>query len=167
QTETWLNLRIRMRYHIADWQERGLLVRPAERALRDVFRITRYACDMLGEIASENARLAPGEAGKRAFTGSQWNTLVHPFYANGENIPFHSGDVLLVRGSAHNSAAIARIGDIDSQFSHTALIYIDPEGEHWVVEALIEDGAVINTLEHVLGAGLGRAVLYRFRDGEI
>jgi hypothetical protein len=75
--------------------------------------------------------------------------------------------VILMRGSAHNSAAIARIGDVDSQFSHIAIVHIDPEGQHWMVEALIEDGSVINTLDHVLHHGLGRAVLYRCKDAAL
>lgn len=158
------SIRMSLRDRIGEWQEKGILLRPAEVALRDVFRIARYANDMLGEIASGNARLVPAQQTRRAFTGTAWNTLVHPFYDSGENIPFRSGDVIVVRGSAHNSAAIARIGDVDTQFSHTAIIYVDPKGEHWVVEALIEDGAVINPLERVLDHGLGRAVLYRFKD---
>ena len=156
--------RMRMRGRIGEWQHAGIFARPAEIALRNVFRIARNASDMLGEIASNNARLAPGETSKRGFSGTSWNTLVNPAYANGRDIPFQSGDLLLMRGSAHNSAAIARIGDVDSQFSHIAIIYIDPEGQNWVVEALIEDGSVINTLDHVLHHGLGRAVLYRSKD---
>lgn len=157
-------IRMRLRDRIQEWQAKGIFLRPAEIALRDVFRVARYASDILGEVAGDNARLAPGQQTRRAFTGTDWNTLVHPLYDNGENIPFRSGDVLLVRGSAHNSAAIARIGDIDSQFSHVAMIYVAPDGRHWVVEALIEEGAVIKPLEEVLDAGLGRAVLYRFKD---
>ena len=156
--------RMRMRDRIGEWKNAGIFARPAEIALRNVFRIARNASDMLGEIASNNARLASGEKSTRGFSGTNWNTLVHPAYADGRNIPFQSGDLLLMRGSAHNSAAIARIGDVDSQFSHIAIIYIDPEGQNWVVEALIEDGSVINTLDHVLHHGLGRAVLYRSRD---
>jgi hypothetical protein len=160
--------RMRLRDRIADWHSSGLLTRPAEIALRDVFRVSRYASDILGEIASSNARLSPGENSKRGFTGTAYNTLVNPaFYNNSRYIPFRSGDVIVVRGTAHNSAAIARIGDVDTQFSHTAIVYIDPQGQHWVVEALIEDGSVINSLAHVLDHGLGRAVLYRFRDPEI
>ncbi|HYD14874.1 MAG TPA: YiiX/YebB-like N1pC/P60 family cysteine hydrolase [Hyphomicrobium sp.] len=159
--------RMRLRDRITNWSAKGVLRRPAQNALRDVFRIARNASDMLGEIASGNVRLASGEKTRRGFTGKAWNTLVHPSFDNGHNIPFRSGDVLVMRGSAHNSAAIARIGDVDTQFSHTAIVYIDPTGQHWVVEALIEDGAVINTLEHVLDHGLGRAVLYRFHDQDI
>ena len=156
--------RLRLRDRIEAWQKQGLLKRPAQTALRDVFRIARYASDMLGEIASGNQRLADGENPKRGFSGNAWNTLVNPSYDNGRNIAFRSGDVILMRGSAHNSAAIARIGDVDTQFSHIAIIYIDPERKHWVVEALIEDGSVINKLDDVLHHGLGRAVIYRCRD---
>lgn len=159
--------RMRLRDRIAVWHSKGLLTRPAEIALRDVFRIARYGSDILGEIATGNPHLASGEKGGRGFTGKAYNTLVNPAFYTGQNIPFRSGDVLLVRGSAHNSAAIARIGDVDTQFSHIAIIHIDGKGQHWVVEALIEDGSVINTLEHVLDHGLGRAVLYRFRDADL
>jgi hypothetical protein len=156
--------RMRVRDRIAEWKSQRLLNRETVWALRDLFRIARYGADMLGEVGIMNARLVDGEKPKRAFTGSDHNTLVHPKFDNGRNIAFQSGDVLLMRGSAHNSAAIARIGDVDTQFSHVAIIYIDAEQKHWVVEALIEDGAVINTLEHVLDHGLGRAVLYRHKD---
>ena len=159
--------RIRLRDRIATWQSNGLLDRAAETALRDVLRLARYASDILGEIAAGNPRLAADDKTKRGFSGTAHNTLVNPAFYNGHNIPFRSGDVILVRGSAHNSAAIARIGDVDTQFSHTAIVYIDPQGQHWVVEALIEDGSVINSLAHVLDHGLGRAVLYRFKDAEI
>ncbi len=161
------HIRMRLRDRIPEWQAKGILLRPVEIALRDAFRVARYASDILGEVASDNDRLMPGQQSRRAFTGTDWNTHVHPLYDNGRNIPFQSGDVLLVRGSAHNSAAIARIGDVDSQFSHVALIYVAPNGKHWVVEALIEEGAVIKPLEEVLDAGLGRAVLYRFKDPAI
>jgi hypothetical protein len=159
--------RMRVRDRIAEWKAGMLLNRETVWALRDLFRIARYGADMLGEVGIMNERLAPGETSKRGFTGSDYNTLVHPKFDNGRNIAFQSGDVLLMRGSAHNSAAIARIGDVDTQFSHIAIIYIDDEGKHWVVEALIEDGSVINTLEHVLDHGLGRAVLYRHKDAAL
>ncbi|MCC7251248.1 YiiX/YebB-like N1pC/P60 family cysteine hydrolase [Hyphomicrobium sp.] len=159
--------RMRLRDRIPAWQAQGIFTRTAQNALRDVFRIARYAIDMLGEIASDNRRLAPGEKSKRGFTGTGWNTLVHPAYDTGYNIPFRSGDLILMRGSAHNSAAIARIGDVDTQFSHIAMVYVDPDGKHWIVEALIEDGSVINPLEYVLDHGLGRAVLYRHPDAAL
>lgn len=156
-----------LRERIRPWHEQGLFTRGAQGALRDVFRIARYAADMLGEIAAGNTRLGAGEPSLRGFRGTAWNTLVNPRFDNGQNIPFRSGDLLLMRGTAHNSAAIARIGDVDSQFSHIALVYIDPDGRHWVVEALIEEGSVIKPLDEVLHHGLGRLVLYRCRDAAL
>ncbi|WP_139247904.1 YiiX/YebB-like N1pC/P60 family cysteine hydrolase [Hyphomicrobium sp. CS1GBMeth3] len=158
---TLFKARMRLRDRIPAWQVQGIFNRPAQGALRDVFRIARYAEDMLGEIAADNERLEKGQSTRRAFTGRSWNTLVHPAFDAGENIPFRSGDLLLMRGSAHNSAAIARIGDVDSQFSHIAIIYIDNAGKHWVVEALIEEGSILTTLESVLDHNVGRMVLYR------
>ena len=159
--------RARLRNRLAEWAERGLLTRESVTALRDVFRIARYGIDLLGETAIGNAKLAPGEKTLRAFTGRDHNTFVNPRFDTGANLPFRSGDVILIRGTAHNSAAIARIGDVDSQFSHICMVYIDGEGRHWVVESLIEDGATINTLEHALDHGVRRAVLYRCKDAEL
>ncbi len=91
----------------------------------------------------------------------------YAFYRNGAAQHFRSGDVVLVRGTAHNSAAIARIGDVDSQFSHIGIVYIDPAGDHWMVESLIEDGASINPLAKALDHNIVRAVLYRHRDPDL
>jgi hypothetical protein len=118
----------------------------------------------LGEIAAGHPRAKDGDAPRRAFTGDNRSTLVNWKFYNGQDIAFRSGDVIVVRGHAHNSAAIARIGDVDSQFSHVGMVYIDAADQHWMVESLIEDGAIINTLEHSLGHGIARAVLYRHRD---
>jgi hypothetical protein len=159
--------RIRLRDRIADWHQRGLMTPTAVRWLRDVFRVSRYGGDMLGEIRIGNTRLGPHEKTLRAFTGTDFNTFVNPVFDAGKNLPFRSGDLLLVRGRHHNSAAIARIGDVDSQFSHIAMIYVDPAGEHWALEALIEDGAVVTKLADLLAHDLGRAVLYRHKDAAL
>ncbi len=161
------DLRIALRSRIAEFEKRGFMGPEVVQGLRDVFRILRYVSDMLGEIATGNARVGEGEYVLRAFTGRDRNTLVNYAYYNGKELPFRTGDVVLVRGRAHNSAAIARIGQADSQFSHTGIIYIDGEGKHWLVESLIEDGATINTLSHALDHGIVRAVLYRHKDAEL
>ncbi len=103
----------------------------------------------------------------RGFTGRNNNTFVNPAFETGGDLDFRSGDLLLMRGMHHNSAAIARIGDVDSQFSHLAIVHTDENGKHWVVEALIEAGAVINPLAETLQHGLGRCVLFRHRDPQL
>lgn len=161
------DLRIALRARIAEFEKRGLMGPDVVQGLRDVFRILRYVSDMLGEIAIGNARVGEGDYALRAFTGRDRNTLVNYAYYNTKELPFRTGDVVLVRGRAHNSAAIARIGQADSQFSHTGIVYIDGEGKHWLVESLIEDGATINMLSHALDHGIVRAVLYRHKDAEL
>ena len=159
--------RMRLRNNLTDWANCGVLDRTSSTALRDVFRIARYGIDMLGESAVRNVKLRPRDSLLRAFSGRNHNTLVNPAFDTGKNFPFRSGDVILVRGTRHNSAAIARIGDVDTQFSHICIVHIDGEGVHTVVESLIEDGAVINPLSYALEHGVGRAVLYRYKDADL
>lgn len=159
------DLRMNLRNRLGDFGVRGLMTAEVVQRLRDVFRILRYVSDMVGEISTGNAR-ADGHSPLSGFSGKNHNTLVNwKFYEPGkDHLTFRSGDVLLVRGQAHNSAAIARIGDVDSQFSHTGVVYIDSYGRHYMVESLIEDGAVITPLDEALKHGIVRAALYRHRD---
>jgi hypothetical protein len=165
--QSLFELRLGLRNRIADWEKRGFMTREVQKALRDVFRVTRYACDMLGEINAGHEKLAEGGKPRRGFTGADANVLVNPAYHTGEDLAFQAGDVLMVRGQAHNSAAIARIGDIDSQFSHVGMVYADGDGGLHKVEALIEAGSVVTPLETALDHGLGRAVLFRHRDSAL
>jgi len=161
------DVRQRLRDKIQYWETYGYMTRPVQAALRDLFRIMRYTTDMLGEAASDFEEIGPRDKPMRAFTGTAHNTHVRPAYAGAGNLPFRLGDVLVVRGRAHNSAAIARIGDVDTQFSHTGIVYIDGSGAHWLVQALIEEGSVITPLNEALAHGVARAVLYRHRDAAL
>ncbi|MTD94187.1 hypothetical protein GIW81_07535 [Hyphomicrobium sp. xq] len=157
-------MRLRLRDQVADWHARGFLTLAGQRALRNALRIARYATDMLGELNIRYAQLGPDEKTLRGFSGRNLNTFVNPAFETGHDLDFRSGDLLLMRGMHHNSAAIARIGDVDSQFSHLAIVHTDESGKHWIVEALIEAGSVINPLSYTLEHGLGRCVLFRHRD---
>lgn len=162
------DLRVGLREKLAHYEMLGLMTPGVIQGFRNVFRVLRYVSDMLGEIAS--VELNPGDGGYllRGFTGDENNTLInYAFYRDGAAVAFRSGDVILVRGRAHNSAAIARIGDVDSQFSHIGIVHIDDHGDHWMVESLIEDGAIINPLGKALDHNIVRAVLYRNRDADL
>src|SRR5262249_4209212 len=136
-------------------------------AIRNAMRILRYTADIVGEVASGYPRLTSGERTYPAFDGPAGWTQMHPARADGERVTLRSGDVLLVRGQLHNSAAIARIGDVDSQFSHVGIVHVDADGQRWMVEALIEEGSTLTPLARALGHGLGRAVLFRHRNAEL
>lgn len=158
------DLRVALRGQVGQWHEAGAMSRHAIKRARDCLRALRYASDIVGELWIGFASLPADAKTFRAFTGPHHNTQVPAALAGPARLPFQSGDVVLVRGRLHNSAAIARIGDIDSQFSHVFIIYVDPNGSHWAVEALIEDGSVIQPLAKVLGHDLGRAIVFRHRD---
>lgn len=161
------HLRTVIRDRIADWHARELMTREAQHAVRDTLRVLRYASDMAGEVHWDHLIAIDTDPVYRAFSEISFNTFAHPSFDTGQPLAFRSGDVILMRGTKNNSAAIARIGDVDSQFSHAAIVYIDEAGGSFVVEALIEDGAVINPLKGVLEHGLARAVLFRHRDGDL
>jgi hypothetical protein len=78
-----------------------------------------------------------------------------------------SGDILVTRGNALSSAGIAHIGVIDSQFSHNAMVHIDPKGRAWTIEAYLERGGLVQPLDDFLAHGLGRIVVVRHDDGAL
>ena len=160
------HLRMALRDQIPDWQARGLMTAQVQATLRDVFRILRYTADMLSELAIGYERIAVDQPAHRGFTGPGSSTFFHAGAGPDPKIELRSGDLVLVRGLRHNSGAIARIGDIDSQFSHLCLIHVDGAGKASIVEALIEEGAIVNTVDHALN-GIGRAILFRHKDPEL
>lgn len=81
-----------------------------------------------------------------------------------------SGDLVLTRGNAYVSAAIARLGNQDGQFSHLSIVYIDEETqEKYTVEAHIEVGVRARPLDsgHLLDGNM-RAIVFRYqKDPEL
>ncbi len=76
----------------------------------------------------------------------------------------HSGDILVSRGAAPTSSLIARGNDYPGAFSHVALVHVDPSTrEVLLVEALIERGVVVTTLDEYLEGKKLRVMLLRPR----
>ncbi|WP_242394356.1 YiiX/YebB-like N1pC/P60 family cysteine hydrolase [Anaeromyxobacter oryzisoli] len=76
----------------------------------------------------------------------------------------HSGDVLLSRGGAATSALIARGNDFPGNFSHVALVHVEPgTGRVRLVEAHIERGVAIATPDEYLGDRKLRVLVLRPR----
>jgi hypothetical protein len=166
-TEDLFDLGLRLRERVSEWQARGLMTPEAVTGVRNAIRILRYTTDIIGEVAQHYPRLQAGETTTKAFTGPPEWTRIHPAREYDKRFEFRDGDVLLVRGQLTNSAAIARIGDVDSQFSHVGIVHITERGRRWVVEALIEEGASLTPLDAALSHGLGRAVLFRHRNADL
>ena len=126
-------------------------------ALRHTLRASLF----MGEYVAEH--FLPAARADRVFAGGAPSFLVNPDF--GSRFALESGDVLLSRGDAFVSAAIARLGDVDGNFSHVALVYVDPASRGvFTIEAHIEIGAVVAPLEKYLTDGKSRALVFRQKD---
>ena len=67
-----------------------------------------------------------------------------------QGIKLHSGDILVSRGGAPVSALIARGNDYPGNFSHIALLHIDESANIRVIEAHIEVGVTVSSLDDYL-----------------
>ncbi len=166
-TQALFDLYLTLRDRMPEWKAQGLLGDGTALVIRNAMRVLRYTIDIIGEVANDYQRLEFHEEPHKVFGGPSHWTLMHPALAEGTRVTLQSGDVILMRGRVNNSAAIARIGDVDAQFSHAALVHVDPDGTRWMVEALIEFGSVLTPLDAALSQGTGRAVLFRHRDAAL
>ncbi len=165
--DDFYDLRLGLRDRIGEWRRQGFMTPRAEKGLRDSFRALRNSTDLIGELMIGFRRASSSKSHRVAFSRRSGGTLFHPSLRGEASVPFRSGDIIVVRGTIHNSAAIARIGDVDSQFSHAAIVYIDPGGRQYAVESLIEQGAVISSLHSALAHNLGRTVVFRHPDARL
>ncbi|MFN8945854.1 MAG: YiiX/YebB-like N1pC/P60 family cysteine hydrolase, partial [Pseudobdellovibrionaceae bacterium] len=137
-------------------------------SIRKIFRVFRTAEDMIGETGIQHGKLQNNQQAETAFQASnQGNLVIYPKYRpkyRTEPLEIKDGDVIVMRGNKHNSAAIARITTEDSQFSHALIVHIANDGKKYAVEALIEEGIVIHDLDKILNEGVGRMILLRQAD---
>jgi hypothetical protein len=158
--ESKLTLRKRM----GGFLERGKLSTACVDASRNALRAGRYIEDTIGFLKLKGPKFDKNNV-REAFSGGYPHLLGN---AGKPKVTLKSGDILLSRGTAFTSAAIARIGDIDAQFSHLAMAYIDEKTKkQYTVEAHIEIGTKVFTIEEYLRDGKARAVLFRYRDSEL
>ncbi|MDL1891913.1 hypothetical protein FBQ87_03345 [Sphingobacteriales bacterium CHB3] len=75
----------------------------------------------------------------------------------------HSGDILVSRGGAATSAFIARGNDYPGNFSHVALVHVDSSGHASIIEAHIEKGVAVASIEEYLRDTKLRVMVLRFR----
>lgn len=134
----------------------------------DVFRGLRYVEDYLIELRMDKVSDAPLEY--ISLKGEFPYLLVNPKFSDDFKSyeDLKSGDVILSRGNAFSSAAIARIGQSDYQFSHLSFVYKELESkEVFTTEAHIEIGSVIAPIiEHINGKN-AREVVFRYYDEKL
>ncbi len=134
----------------------------------DVFRGLRYVEDYLIQVRMEKMQNAPTEYVN--LKGEFPYLLVNPKYENEFKSyeDLKSGDVILSRGNAFSSAAIARIGTNDYQFSHLSFVYQDPDDKKLMTtEAHIEIGSVVEPIVEHIDSKNAREAVFRYHDSEI
>lgn len=103
-------------------------------------------------------------------TGDESYFLVNPKYKNEFKSykDLKSGDVILSRGNAYISATIARVAEIDYQFSHMSFVYIDDKTKEMkTTEAHIEIGSVVENIKLHIDSKNARTVVFRYKDPQI
>ena len=130
--------------------------------LRDITRSLRYLEDYIIQ-RSFDAKVSSD----LVFSNVQDQLQVNPKFDFESYEDLESGDVIISRGNAFTSAAIARIGVKDSQFSHMSFVYKDPDGKIYTTEAHIEIGSVATEFQNHIDQKNARAVVYRFKDQDL
>lgn len=137
-------------------------------SVRDMIRVLRYVEDYMVEFKSIK------EEGKtiedfKSLEGDEPYLIVNPKFKDDFKSwkDLQSGDIILSRGNAYSSAAIARIGSVDTQFSHLSLVYKDPSGKLYTTEAHIEIGNITAEIEEHLHSLNAREVVFRFSDSKV
>jgi hypothetical protein len=120
---------------------------PAERRAREtLYRVLYGSRAAIEEIVLQ----APAGAAPPALVPGADEPSATPS-ATLLGVTIHSGDVLLSRGGAATSALIARGNDFPGNFSHVALVHVEPgTGRVRLVEAHIERGVAVATPEEYL-----------------
>lgn len=134
----------------------------------DVFRGLRYVEDYLIELRMERSQSAPAEY--VSLKGDFPYLLINPKYVSDFKTyeDLKSGDVILSRGNAFSSAAIARIGVNDYQFSHLSFVYRENnETPLMTTEAHIEIGSVVAPLVEHISSKNARETVFRYSDSEV
>ncbi len=163
--ELW-DFKLSLHKKMRSFYQQGQLSLDCARSLRGAFRSIRQTEDMIEESYARHGQgiLFPTSA----FTED--NPHVHK--AQGlENFQLksdlQSGDLILSRGNAFTSAAIASLGEEDTQFSHLSIVYKDEEGKIWTVEAHIEVGSIVRHLDDHIKDSNFRTMIYRFDDQKL
>jgi hypothetical protein len=134
-------------------------------SLRNTFRALRATEDYLGHYAVDKGWDPSGHRYAELPWGFGPETLLAPGIKRAQ---LRSGDLLLSRGNAYVSAAIARLGDTDTQFSHLAMIYIEEKtGKIYTIESHIELGVVVAPYEIYFKDGKARSAIFRYPDASI
>jgi hypothetical protein len=152
-----------LRKKMISFAQTGSLNEACVSGVRNAFTALRFMEEYAGvHMLAKQAWLNPKP--QRVFSGGFPNMMFTPDY---KKMEFKSGDVLVSYGMAYGSAAISHVGDDGGTFSHLAMVYVDPKGTVYTIEAHPEFGVKVAEIGKYLADGKGRSALFRHRDQEL
>lgn len=164
--EIW-DFKLKVHDQLRSFHRSDRLERDCANAYRGALRAVRFAEDLVQEHQLRN-NIDKLEFPSTAYADNNPHVKRNPKFENFNlKTDLKSGDVLLTRGNAYTSAAIASLGEFDTQFSHLSLVYVDPKGKIWTVEAHIEVGAFVRPLEDHIKDNNFRTMIFRHDDPEL
>lgn len=168
--ETLFEIRELIRARLLELQEKKKLNYECLQSIKASTRYIRFMEEMLMEWLVENKVIS--NYSQNFMEGTSPQVLVSSKFAEYKNKnklmdKIKPGDVFLIRGKSYVSAMIARIGDVEMQYSHLAIIGLDNKNEMVAVEALIPYGSKISPLKEWLAQMESRVVHFRFHDAKV
>ena len=135
-------------------------------SIKSIIRALRYVEDYMIELEYSSMSYFD----KMEFitlTGEGSLFLKNPKFKFDSVQDLRSGDIILSRGNAYSSAAIARIGQNDTQFSHLSLVYEHSDKKMYTIEAHIEIGSVVAPVQENINQKNARSVVFRHKDPKL
>lgn len=160
---TSFKTRIEMRNKLKDLVIKTDVDKKCLENVRATVRALRYVEDYLVEV-EEFSHKESVKVDYATFSGEAPYFLVNKKFKFTGVSDLKGGDVILSRGNAYSSAAIARIGTADAQFSHLSLVHEDENGNLFTSEAHIEVGSLGEPIQKHVDQGNARTVVFRFKD---
>ena len=153
-------IRLALHEKLREFDQAGSIDTKCVDSIREANQFIRFAEEYLMEWAGLNNGLTD----KMSFLAvDKPHKMVNEKFSNDSELK--TGDVLVIRGNANVSAMIARLGDEESIFSHSAIVGEDQNKEKYIVEALIPYGLVHKPLNDWLKETRdARVAVYRFND---
>ena len=175
--EQIFRLRFDLDLELKEWSRKGLLEDQEVRsAAHQLLRYSRYADEILGEILVALNYIDPQSLSSVAFDqqtakikaisettenqGAQKDSVQQIQTIGLENFEdIKDGDLILFRGDSSISAAIARITDNPSIWSHIGIY-----SQGYIAEALIEKGLTATPWSKARDNNLSRVAIYRLKS---
>lgn len=163
------NIKQLVRNHHQAWSSSHQMNEGCVRTIKNVMRSIRYLEDFTSLLYLDRKKIGVSGFDKTnkapMFSqGFPWTMSQSGQFDSKSDL--QSGDVLMWRSTTSVSAAIARIGDAQNNFSHLSIIYIDPNsGKRYNIESLIETGLIVEEFDEAkLHPGVSKLVVYRHKD---